>query len=133
MTTNTVATIQAQGERLDAVPEFVDDLPTEPCPAPPRTITRRERDLARERASTVPIPNETLSEISESFRAEIRAQSSVVENRPGSVYKRLETDQELRARLVARGVYAYSKSGYELDQYAWDQCRLERRIIEVVP
>jgi hypothetical protein len=50
----------------------------------------------------------------------------------GSVFKRLETDDELRARLSARvGLPLRTIAGNALDEYAWVWYKMQRRIIEV--
>lgn len=53
--------------------------------------------------------------------------------RTGAVFKRLETDAELRERLVRHGAPYYmaqDKHGEVLDEYAWNCYRVQRRVIE---
>ena len=54
-------------------------------------------------------------------------------------YKRLETDEEFRARAAqAPGMY-YAKRylndyvGVFLDDFVWDVSRLQRRLVEIFP
>lgn len=54
-------------------------------------------------------------------------------------YKRLETDEEFRARAAAKlsGYYASrylsTHSGEMLDEFVWDVLRMQRRIVEIFP
>ncbi len=53
-------------------------------------------------------------------------------DRPGSVYKRCETDLEFRARLLADRCYTHPNlSGKDLDDNVWLFFKRQRRIIEV--
>ena len=47
-----------------------------------------------------------------------------------NVFKRLERDAELKERVRAAGGSPMGMFDEELDTYAWDRCRLQRRIIE---
>jgi len=52
-------------------------------------------------------------------------------SKPGSVYKSLETDDEVIARV--RRVWGWFKPylrGAELDELLWDSFRVQRRLIE---
>lgn len=54
-----------------------------------------------------------------------------------SVFKRIETDAEFRARLLAAGAgdragFTYAGYGENLDAWAWGAMRMQRRIIEDV-
>ena len=51
-----------------------------------------------------------------------------------SVFRRLETDSELRARLIEK-IPPWSRfiafvSGEQLDCVAWEQAQMQRRIVE---
>lgn len=49
-------------------------------------------------------------------------------------YTRLETDDEFRARLRARGMYVDRGHPSELlDELAWNTLKMQRKIIEVFP
>lgn len=48
----------------------------------------------------------------------------------GSMFKRLETDAEFRARLAGHYLPSWH-SGAAIDDYAWTYYRMQRRIIEV--
>lgn len=55
--------------------------------------------------------------------------------KPGSVFKRLETDAEFIARVKAKFSWWMQFSmmyptGAELDERAWDTFKMQRRIIE---
>lgn len=52
---------------------------------------------------------------------------------PGSLYLGLETDAEFRARLVAAGVDAIQagwKCDARLDEWAWEQRKMQRKLVE---
>lgn len=47
-------------------------------------------------------------------------------------YSRLETDGEFRARLPAvEGVRWATRAAVELDDLAWERCKMQRRILWV--
>lgn len=45
-------------------------------------------------------------------------------------FKRLETDEELKARLYEALGYSTYQNGEALDDFAWRHARLQRRLVE---
>lgn len=53
--------------------------------------------------------------------------------RTKTVFKRVERDDEFRDRLFAAGLPAYklqARSEAELDDYAWSERRMQRRLVD---
>lgn len=58
-----------------------------------------------------------------------RGFSGVIDRPCIRVFKRLETDDEFRKRLPGNHCRS-TVTGTALDEYAWDYCKMQRRIIE---
>jgi hypothetical protein len=59
----------------------------------------------------------------------------VSKEKPVSVYKRMETDEEFQNRLVSLGVSKWSvcdKAAKVLDDFAWTERKVQRKIVEDV-